>query len=75
MTRKKELKDLAVQTEESYIMDMKNELVTKEALEEVEMNKLREVQRQKEEKKRLRKLKREASVTVLDWLVFDWLND
>lgn len=71
MTRKKELKDIAVQTEESYIMDMKNELVTKEALEEIEMNKLREVQRQKEEKKRLRKLKREASVTVLDWLVFD----
>ena len=66
---RKEYKELEVQTDETYIEQMKSAMVTKETLLEDEMNKLREERNKKEEKKRLKKLKKNASLTVIDWYV------
>ncbi|ESO01745.1 hypothetical protein HELRODRAFT_174729 [Helobdella robusta] len=66
---KREYVDLGIQTDETYIQEMKSAAVTKETMEEEEMKRLREKKRVKDEKKRLKKLKKNASVTVLDWNV------
>ena len=64
---RKEFKEIQTQTDESYIEEMKSSMITKETLDDEEMARLREERMRKDEKKRLKKLKKNASVVLLDW--------